>query len=59
MAMVLKRKNLTISEKVKIIQEVEKNPTISQYETAECFVLPLLSLSNMTLWKASILAQKN
>jgi hypothetical protein len=59
MAMVLKRKNLTICEKAKIIQEVEKNPTMSKYETAECFVLSLLSLSNMTLWKASILAEKN
>jgi hypothetical protein len=34
MAMALKRKKLTISEEVKIIQEVEKNPTVSRFEIA-------------------------
>lgn len=29
-----KKKNLIIHQKVKIIQEVEKNPTMSQYEIA-------------------------
>jgi predicted transcriptional regulator len=55
MAMVLKRKKLTITEKVKIIQEVEKNPTVLQNETAKHFGLPPSSLSNIILRKASIL----
>jgi hypothetical protein len=58
MAMPLKRKKLTISEKVKIIQEVEKNPTVSQNETAKHFALPLLSLSNIILWKLQFLKRK-
>jgi hypothetical protein len=46
-----------VSEKVKIIQEVENNPTVSQNEIAKCFVLRLSSLSNVILRKASILEE--
>jgi transposase-like protein len=53
MAMAVKRKKLTKSEKVKIIQEV-KNPTVSRNEIAKHFVLPLSSLNNIILQKASI-----
>jgi hypothetical protein len=49
MTMFVNSEKLTISEKVKIIQEREKNPTVSQNETAKCFVLPQLSLSNIIL----------
>jgi predicted transcriptional regulator len=59
MAMALKRKKLTISEKVKIIQEVEKNPTVSRNEIAKYFGLPPSSLSNIILWKASILEEES
>jgi hypothetical protein len=37
MTMALERKKLTINEEVKIIQEVEKNPTVSQNEIAKMF----------------------
>jgi hypothetical protein len=40
MALVLKRKKLTTNEEVKIIQEVEENPTVLCNEIAKCFVLP-------------------
>jgi DNA-binding Lrp family transcriptional regulator len=59
MAMALKRKKLMVSEKVKIIQEVEKNPTVSQNEIAKHFGLPLLSLSNIILRQASILEDES
>jgi ribosomal protein S25 len=58
MTMALKRKKLTISEKVKIIQEVEKNPTVSRNEIAKHFGLPP-SLSNIILQKASILEEES
>jgi hypothetical protein len=45
----VERKKLTTSEKVKIISEVEENPTVSQNEIVNCFVLPLLSFSNIIL----------
>jgi hypothetical protein len=35
--MTLKVKKLTINEKVKIIQEIEKNPTVLQNEIVKCF----------------------
>jgi hypothetical protein len=57
--MALKRKKLMINVKVKIIQEVEKNPTVYQHEIANCFVLPPLSLSNIILRKASILEEES
>jgi hypothetical protein len=59
MTMVLKRKKLTINGGLGIIQEVEKNPTTSQNETAKCFVLPPLSLSNIILQKTSILEERH
>jgi hypothetical protein len=31
MAMALKTKKLTVSEKMKIIQELEKNPTVTKW----------------------------
>jgi DNA-binding Lrp family transcriptional regulator len=58
MAMALKRKKLTIREKVKIIQEVEKNPTVSQNEIAKHSGMPPSSLSYIILWKASILEEE-
>jgi hypothetical protein len=59
MAMALKRKKLTKSEEVKIIQEVEKNPTVSRNEIAKHFWLPPSSLSNIILRKASILGEES
>jgi predicted transcriptional regulator len=59
MAMALKRKKLTKSDKVKIIQEVEKYPTMSRNEIAKHFRLPPSSLSNIILRKASILEEKS
>jgi predicted transcriptional regulator len=59
MAMVLKRKKLTMNEKVKIIQEVEENPNVSQNEIVKRFVLPLSTLSNIILQKASILEEES
>jgi hypothetical protein len=59
MAMALKRKKLTINKGVKIIQEVEKNPNVSRYEIVKHFGLPPSSLSNIILWKASILKQES
>jgi hypothetical protein len=55
----LKRKKFTISEKVKIIQQVEENPTVLRCETAKCFLLPLSSLSNIILWKTSFLEEES
>jgi hypothetical protein len=59
MAMALKRKKLMISEKVKIIQEVEKNPTVSRNEIENHFRLLPSSLSNIILRKASILEDES
>jgi hypothetical protein len=59
MAMALKRKKLMKSEKVKIIQKVEKNPTESRNEIAKHFQLPPSSLSNIILRKASILEEES
>jgi hypothetical protein len=59
MAMALKRKKLTKSDKVKIIQEVKKNPTVSRNEIAKHSGLPLLSLSNLILQKASIIEEES
>jgi hypothetical protein len=58
MAVVLKRKKLTINEKMKIIQ-VEKNPTVSQNEIVKRFVLPPASLSNIILQKTSVLEEES
>jgi hypothetical protein len=58
MAMVLKRKKLTINEGMKIIQDMEENPTMLCNEIAECFVLPSSSLSNKILWNFSILEEE-
>jgi hypothetical protein len=57
--MVLKRKKLTKREKVKIIQEMEKNPTVSRNEIAKHFWLPPSSLSNIILRKASVLEEES
>jgi hypothetical protein len=46
MVVTLERNELTISEKVKIIQEVEKNPTVPLNEIASCFVLSPLSVTS-------------
>jgi hypothetical protein len=59
MAMALKRKKLMKSEKAKIIQEMEKNPTVLQNEIAKHFRLPPSSLSNIILRKASILEEES
>lgn len=42
---------------MKIIQEVEKNPSVLCNEIVKCFVLPPLS-SNVILWEASILEEE-
>jgi hypothetical protein len=47
------------SEEAKIIQVVEKNPTVSRNETVKCFVLPPSSLSNIIIWKSLILEEEN
>jgi hypothetical protein len=59
MAMAFKRKKLTKTEKVKIIQVAEKNPTVSQNEIAKHFWLPLSSLSTIILRKASIVEERS
>jgi hypothetical protein len=53
MAVALKRKKLTKSEKVKIIQEVEKNPTVLRNEIAKHCQVPPSSLSNIILEEES------
>jgi hypothetical protein len=53
----LKRKNLAMNEKVKIIQKVEEGSTMS-HEIVKCFMLPPSSLSNIILWKASVLEEE-
>jgi hypothetical protein len=58
MAMALKRKKLTVSEKVKIIQEVGKNPTVFQNEVAKHSMLPPSSWSNIILQIASVLEEE-
>jgi hypothetical protein len=50
---------LTTGEKIKIIQEVERNPAVSQNETGKCSELPLSTLSNTIAWKASILGEES
>jgi hypothetical protein len=45
MVIALKRNKLTISEEVKIIQEVEENPSMSWNEIAKHFVLSPLSVT--------------
>jgi hypothetical protein len=47
-----KRKKLTIAEKVKIIQEVEKNPSMPAIEIARKFNLAPSSLFCITLGEA-------
>jgi hypothetical protein len=59
MAMALRRKMLTVSEKVKIIQNVESNQTVLQNEVVKCSVLPPSSLSNIILRKVSVLEQES
>jgi hypothetical protein len=54
--MVLKRK-LTINKKVKIIQKVELNPTVSQTEFVQRPRL-LVSINIITLWKVSVLEEE-
>jgi hypothetical protein len=46
MVIALERNKLTISEKVKIIEGVEKNPAVSRNEIANCFVLSPLSITS-------------
>lgn len=46
-------------KEVKIIQEVENNQNLSWNETDKCHVLPLSSLSNIFMWKASILKKES
>jgi hypothetical protein len=53
MVMALKRRNIKINEKVKIIQEVEMNPTVLQNELAKCSVLPPSSLRNIISMESS------
>jgi hypothetical protein len=38
---------------------VEKSPTVSQNETAKCFLLPPSLLSNGILWEASVLQDES
>jgi hypothetical protein len=38
---------LTTGEKMNIIQEVERNPAVSQNEIAKCSVLPLSTLTQL------------
>lgn len=45
----VERNKLTIHEGIKIIQVVEKNPTVTQNEIGKCLMLPLSSLSNIIL----------
>jgi hypothetical protein len=59
MAMALKRKKFIINKEVIIIQEVENNSTVSQNEITDSFELPLSSLNNILLRKASNLEEKS
>jgi hypothetical protein len=45
-------KKLTVSEKGKIIQEVEKTPTVLKNEIMKCSVLPPSYLRNTVLWNS-------
>jgi hypothetical protein len=47
--MTLRRKKLTISEKIEIMQDREKNATVSQVGVMKHFGLPVLPLSNIML----------
>jgi hypothetical protein len=47
MAMVLKRKKLTMSEKVEINHKVERNPTVLRIEIMEHLELTLSSLNSI------------
>jgi hypothetical protein len=59
MAMAMKRNKLMKSEKVKIIQDVEKNPIVLRNEIARHFGPPPSSLNNIILQKASILEEES
>jgi hypothetical protein len=58
MVIVLVRNKLTINEKVNIYLEGGEGSSMSQIEITECSVFPPLSLSNIILWKTSILEEK-
>jgi hypothetical protein len=58
MAMVLKRKKLTVNEGMKIIQDMEKHPTVLCNEIA-VFYAALSSLRNKIVWNFSILEEEN
>jgi hypothetical protein len=49
----------TTGEKRNTIQEVEKNPAVSQNKIAKCSVLPLSTVSNTIALKASILEEES
>jgi hypothetical protein len=53
------KQKLTINEKVNIFQEVERNPTVLRNEIVKCFALPLSSLGNILLWKASTVEEES
>jgi hypothetical protein len=56
--MALKRNKLTISENVKIIQVVGKNPTMFQNAVAKHSMPPPSSWSNIILQKTSVLGHE-
>jgi hypothetical protein len=45
--MALKRKKYAISEKVTVVQEVERSPSVSQIEITKCLALAVPSLSSI------------
>jgi hypothetical protein len=54
MALVLKR-NVTANEEVEIVQEVERCPTVLQFEIAKHIGLAPSSLSSIMLLKLTVL----
>jgi hypothetical protein len=57
--MLLKRRKIMISEEVKLFRKWPKNQALSQNEIVKGSVLPPLSLSNVILWKASIVEEES
>jgi len=55
--MMLKRKKITTGKKVKIVQEMERNPIVLQIEIDKCLGLPPL-LNSIVLQKASVLEEE-
>jgi hypothetical protein len=53
MAMAFKRKLLPVSEKVKIIQEVEKNPTVLWNEIAVFFAVSVI-IMQLNTWRGKL-----